>query len=415
MFKFLNNNKIGLCTYLLGIFLLFVGFYFNIDGYGTALSGDFRDTWPYVLKLKENFFFNPSEWTLHLPLHYYFLSKLDLLLNNQTYVRFIFCLISISVPYFFYLCLKFQNSNHNFENLIIISSIIFFTPSFIYSAVWANNNNTSYIFLLVGTYFFFKSESVRKNSGQENINTYFALFFLALTCYTRQYYSIFYSFFLIYYLKELNFKRFLILGFFSLLLALPGILFLYSYPDIFNKLKFSGNISNTFLGNITTLFVYTLPVFLIHFFYSKEKLFNFKKIALYFVLSLLISFLIFLTYNINTMGMNGGAIFILSNKIFGNYYLFYFIFFINLILIFILFNNPLDLFFIFSIIFVVSGIIVLQKYLEPLFLIFFFLYSKSIFKNLFFTSKNAALLLVLYHLLYLFVATSNVLHLISFI
>ena len=76
MFKFLNNNKIGFCIYLLGIFLLFVGFYFNIDGYGTALSGDFRDTWPYVLKLKENFFFNPREWTLHLPLHYYILSKL---------------------------------------------------------------------------------------------------------------------------------------------------------------------------------------------------------------------------------------------------------------------------------------------------------------------------------------------------
>lgn len=413
--KFFKENKVGFYIYLLGIFSLFIGFYFKIDGYGTALSGDFRDTWPYVLRLKENFFFNPSEWTLHFPLHYYVLSKLDLLLNNQTHVRFFFCLISISVPYIFYLCLKFKNSNENLENLLIISSIIFFTPSFIYSAVWANNNNTSYIFLLIGTYFFFKSESIRKDSDQENINTYLALFFLALTCYTRQYYSIFYSFFLIHYLRELNFKRFLILSLFSLLLALPGMLFLYSYPDIFNKLKFSGNISNTFLGNVTNIFIYTLPIFIINFFYSKESLFDLKKIALYFIISLFISFLIFSTFDINTMGMNGGAIFILTKKIFGNYYLFYFIYFISLILIFILFKNLLDLFFIFSIIFLISGIIVLQKYLEPLFLIFFFLFSKSIFKNLFFVHKKAALLLAFYHLFYLFVATSNILHLISFI
>ena len=184
---------------------------------------------------------------------------------------------------------------------------------------------------------------------------------------------------------------------------------------MFEKLAFSGNISNTFLGNVTAIFVYTLPILIINFFYSKENLFNFKKLALYFVVSLLISVLIFFTYNIDTMGMNGGAIFILSKKIFGNYYFFYFVFFISLNLIFILFNKPLDLFFTFSLVFMISGIIVLQKYFEPLFFIFFFLYSKSTFKNLFFMNKKAALLLVLYHLFYLLVATSNVLHSVSFI
>ena len=415
MIKFLENNKIGLCTYLLGIFLLFVGFYFNVDGYRLALSGDFEDTWPYVLKLKENFFINPSKWTLHFPFHYYFLSRLDLVFNNTGYVRFVICLISIITPFIFFQCLKLKYQNIKLENLFIVSSIIFFTPSYIYSAVWANDNVTSYIFLLLGTYFFFKSEDIRRSGNQENIYTYIALVFLALTCYSRQYYSIFYGFFLIFYLKELNFKSFLILSFFSFILALPGMLFLYIYPSMFEKLAFSGNISNTFLGNVTAIFVYTLPILIINFFYSKENLFNFKKLALYFVVSLLISVLIFFTYNIDTMGMNGGAIFILSKKIFGNYYFFYFVFFISLNLIFILFNKPLDLFFTFSLVFMISGIIVLQKYFEPLFFIFFFLYSKSTFKNLFFMNKKAALLLVLYHLFYLLVATSNVLHSVSFI
>ena len=190
--------------------------------------------------------------------------------------------------FIFFQCLKIKYLNIKLENLFIISSIIFFTPSYIYSAVWANDNVTSYIFLLLGAYFFFKSEDIRKESDQENINTYIALIFLALTCYSRQYYSIFYCFFLIYYLNKLNFKSFLILSFFSFILALPGMLFLYIYPSMFEKLAFSGNISNTFLGNVTAIFVYTLPIFIINFFYSKKILFNPKKIILYVGISLLI-------------------------------------------------------------------------------------------------------------------------------
>ena len=72
----MNKNKIKLSSYLiyvLGCFTLLISFYFNIDGTGILLSGDFIETWPYVLKLKNSFFFDPSQWTLHFPLHYYFL------------------------------------------------------------------------------------------------------------------------------------------------------------------------------------------------------------------------------------------------------------------------------------------------------------------------------------------------------
>ncbi len=415
MMKFLKENKIGFLIYFFGIFTLFVSFYFGLDGYGSALSGDFRDTWPYVLKLKENFFINPSQWTLHFPFHYYFLSKLDLVFNNTIYVRFIVCLISILTPCIFYQCLKFKYPNQNLENLLILSSIILFTPSFIYSAVWANDNVSSYIFLLLGVFFFFKSENIRKNIHQENFYTYITLFFLALTCYSRQYYSIFYGFFMIYYFRELKFRRFFLTACFSLALALPGMIFLYLYPEMFKNLAFSGNISNTFLGNVTSMFIYTLPIFLINFFYFEKNLFDLKKIFFYMAIASVISIFVFFTFNINTMGQNGGAIFILSNKIFGSYYFFYIIFFVNLVLILILFNKPIDLFFIFSLVFMISGIIVLQKYFEPLFYIFFFLFSKSLFKDIFFVNKKAASLLVLYHLFYFFLTTSNLLHTIKFI
>ena len=53
MQKQIFYNKIILVSLLL-YFLFFFGFYFNEDGSNTPFSGDFRDTWIYVLKLKEN-------------------------------------------------------------------------------------------------------------------------------------------------------------------------------------------------------------------------------------------------------------------------------------------------------------------------------------------------------------------------
>ena len=43
----------NLIIYFLCCLSLLLSFYFNEDGSYLPFSGDFRDTWPYVLKLKE--------------------------------------------------------------------------------------------------------------------------------------------------------------------------------------------------------------------------------------------------------------------------------------------------------------------------------------------------------------------------
>jgi len=73
------KNKISISGYLiffLGIVFLIFAYLNNIDGFGKALSGDFRDTWPYVVELTKNFWIDPSQWTLHFPLHYFLISKI---------------------------------------------------------------------------------------------------------------------------------------------------------------------------------------------------------------------------------------------------------------------------------------------------------------------------------------------------
>ena len=106
----MKNNKINLSGYIIYIFsilVLLTSFYFDVDGSNMPLSGDFRDTWPYVVKLKESFFFDPSPWTLHFPLHYFFLSRLNFIFSDPNDVRLIFCLISLITPYLF--CLLYTS------------------------------------------------------------------------------------------------------------------------------------------------------------------------------------------------------------------------------------------------------------------------------------------------------------------
>ena len=116
---------------------------------------DFKDTWPYVLKLKENFLTDPYPHTVHYPLHYYLLSRLDLVFNDPLIVRLVICFISMALPYIFFVALKEKYKEKNINILFIICLSIFFIPAFRYSSVWANDRITTDIFILLGCYFFF--------------------------------------------------------------------------------------------------------------------------------------------------------------------------------------------------------------------------------------------------------------------
>ena len=48
------NLYLTLNIFYFSALTLLIGFYYNEDGTGLALSGDFRDTLPYVVELKKN-------------------------------------------------------------------------------------------------------------------------------------------------------------------------------------------------------------------------------------------------------------------------------------------------------------------------------------------------------------------------
>ena len=395
----------NLIIYFLCSLSLVLSFYFNEDGSYSPLSSDFRDTWPYVLKLKESILTNPQGYTVHYPLHYYLLSRVSFIFNDPINVRIVFFIISIFIPFLFFVALSEKYNEKDKNILFVICLTIFFIPAYRYSSIWANDRITTDIFILLGSFFFFKFQNSKE------INTkYLYIFFLffALACYSRQFYAVYYGIFLIYILKKNSFKNFINLSLYSLLLSLPGFYLLYINPSLFGDLKFSGNIFNTLLGNVSSLFVYTLPIIIINFLFQDRNIFNIRKILIYFFISLAIFIASYIAHDLNSMGTNGGVFFIFSNLIFKNYLLFYLIFIINFIFILTIFENYLDKIIVFSFVFIFSGILVTQNLFEPLFFLFFFLFSQSKFKNIFLENKKASIALMIYYITYYLVAVTDI-------
>ena len=403
-----NIHLSNLIIYFFCCLSLLLSFYFNEDGSYLPFSADFKVTWRYVLSLKENFLSDPYPHTVHYPLHYYLLSRLDLIFNNPLIVRLVICFVSMIIPYIFFVALREKYKNKNINILFIICLSIFFIPAFRYSSVWANDRITTDIFILLGCYFFFKYEFSRI----KNLKFLYISFLLfALACYSRQFYVVYYALFIIYIFRNDSLKNFINLSIYSAILSLPGFYLLYKFPYFLSGLAYSGNIFNTMLGNVSKLFVYTFPLIIINILFNKKNNnLNLKNILIYSIISLSIFAISYLNHDLSTMGANGGVFFILSKKIFGNYILFYLIFIINFIFILQIFDNYKDRFIIFSFVFIFCSIIVPQSVYEPLIFLYFFLFAESKFKNIFLENKNASFALLAYYIMYYLIAVTDIAH-----
>ena len=120
----------NLFIYFLCCLSLLLSFYFNEDGSYLPFSMDFKDTWPYVLKLKETIFSDPYPHTVHYPLHYYLLSRVNFIFSEPQNVRLVFCFISFLLPYIFFIALSEKYKENNKNLLFIICLSIFFYSCF---------------------------------------------------------------------------------------------------------------------------------------------------------------------------------------------------------------------------------------------------------------------------------------------
>ena len=233
-------------------------------------------------------------------------SQLDFIKSLNDYLITIL-FISLFLPLIFYLSLKTRFKNSDKSVIIILSSIILIFPAFQYSAIWGNNHNTALIFFTLGIFYF---NSFIKENFTNNRKLIISIIFFSLACYTKQYYSFFFIFLLIYLVNKIALKKFIFVLLFCILCAIPGIYYLILNPLLFFGMKQNiTNFNSAILISGSIIFVYLIPFII-------QKILNFqnyKKFRLIdlldkkiFILSLIITLLCSLNFDYS--GNVGGGI-----------------------------------------------------------------------------------------------------------
>ena len=401
----LIKNYSGVLIFILSYCSLLFSFSLNEDGTGFGASGDFKATYGFIFALRDNFLANPTEWTLvHTPLHFIILSFVSRIVDEPNILRLLFCFFSIILPFIFLRILEVNFNEKINNNLLILSSCIFFIPSFRYTSIWANDLITSLIFFSFSIFFFKKWENAKGVNLDRNI--LFQTLFLVLATYTRQYFAIFFIYFLYQYIITINLKEFFKLFGLCVLSSIPVLLYVYKFPELLTGQLISYKALSYFLlGNSSIISITLYPIVFINFLY-KKIIFD-KNLLLYFLTSIFL--VIIMQFNFNPENWQGGGInHLISSKIFNNNLYFYFTsVFTFTFFIYLFFENKQNLILILILLFMFFSYQVYQRYYDPMFFIIFFTLIKTDLIKIFSEKIISNIILLLYFITYYIFAVSD--------
>ena len=400
------SSRSGSLLFLLFTISLFVGLYFDEDAAGGGTSADFINTWGYVQALKQNILIDSSKWTRLLPLHYLFISFLDTIIKNEFLLRGTYCLISLLIPYLFYLNLKLKYPKINKNILLSLASIVLILPYYRSSTIWPNPHITAFIFFLLSTYFFIKWET--KKNFKIDFNLILHIIILSIAVYTRRYYIIFFLYYIVCFFKNLQFFDFTIICLLIFLLSLPGFWIIYQYPYYLTHSGFSLQFYNSILINSSIMSFYLIPLFFPALWGNFKLEFKSKRFHIVSLIIIIIAvFFMSLFFSYNPR-LGGGYILKLSNILIDGNFLLYLSSIIGLfMLVYISKENLLNSFIIILMFFTFSNQMILQKYFEPMFIFIFFLIFNSKLPEKFLQNSKNLFFLYFYILIYSITAIIN--------
>lgn len=411
MKKFIKNNIISILLLAISIFSLFIGFILNEDLSTGGAQWDFNLTWPIIINYTDLNF--STDITRHMPLHYFLMSLLNGIFNDQNFIRILYLLLSFLFPFFLYLNLT-KIYNYKKDILIIFSSSFLLIPLFRASAIWPNAHLTAIIFFLIGNYFYLKSKETN-TFVYKIIN----LLFLSFAIYCIQTYLLLFLYYLYKYFSSEKLKNFIKLFLFSSLLSLPGFLFIILNPRIvgFGDI-ITRDLYYTLSSNFSLIFFFFIFLLL-----NKKNLSivvneikNFKNFEIFIVI--LITFFVFYFqefFALDPRLRGGGFFYKLSYLILNNNLIFIISALLGLIVSYILIKYDQNFFYAILIMNLMSlNFIVYQKYFEPLFLIMIAVLFKNFLINNILSSLKNALLFYILIFIYFIIAYINYVNKISF-
>jgi len=400
-------------NYLFYLFLystLLIGFIFDENSSGGAID-DFQIISQAIISfsLDLKFTYNNYHYYFisHFPYYYILLSFFYTIFENLTFIKLLVLHLSLLLPFIFYkiILIKFDKKN---LYLVYLPGILFLSAYFRSNAIWALNDNLALIFLCSAIFFYYKAQNTKEQKSML-VFCLFNLISIVLAAYTRQYYAVFWLFFVYKFFILFGTRLILQYLFVSLILSLPALY------QIFNINSFTGYstmstsllfFTNNFFNNLilvpSIFFIYLVP-----FYFNKKNLknvfifYNKNLLLLFFNLLLTLFCLYFFDYPVK---VGGGIIY----KIFYNNnfsFVFYLAIFISYLFILHFLNSNIkeNIFILILIIVMIQLNYIFQKYLDPLSLILIFSLFKSEIVNNFINNlrKNIKYLYLYFSFMYL--------------
>ena len=414
----LNKNIFFKTSIICLIFIsFFLGYFLRENSVGGGKEF-YLISWPIIQSFKEDFLFTIQNYTTldlggpadyQLPFSHMINAYLNPFSDNIVHFQLSTTIISFTIFFIFAFVLKKAFLNINIFDILLTSSVILLLPFFRTSAFWGKNENYGWLFFILALYFFseIKKNIYKDPDNRDKLIIISFCFTSACALYARQ--LLFFlpiSYLLYLFINNAN-KKIILTSIISFsILAIPGLLVILSWMDIFKTVNLlnpgifewaigPGNILKNIPILLSFFGFYFLPILIIELLNSGFKDF-YSKYYKSFFLSLIIFISLSQTNLLNYLGdytISGGAVLKVNYLIQKNNFHLFFVF-SSLgfsILIGLFKENAKN-----NLVILIPMIIVycfpklpFQEYHEPLILLMFFLTLKTNLQKIYF--KNISL------------------------
>ena len=381
MFKnFYHNNLSKEVFFFLFLYLtLLISFFLGENSTGGAVL-DYLNQKKISIKFSEEFLDTLNNYdefsTRHSPILIIFLSFFEKLNFSDILIRLIHFHLCLLLPIYFFKSLQLKFFESDKIILILLTSLIFISPTFRSLSIWPDSRIFGLIFFTISIYNFLKFQKYKKFKYCI-LNT----ISLAASAYLSPNFSVFVIYFLFKYISfyKLYSKEILKIIILNVFLSLPAIFYVFYLKVNFltetaaiglnkNENIFFNNIFNDILITFSLLFFYLLP-FLMTKIIKLENIFQIKNL----IFSFFIFLLCLLNFDYNFEYSGGGIFLQTSNLIFLNNYFFYLVSLCSILIVFpLLFKNKNNILLFILILLNNPQYTIYHKYFDPFLLISYF-------------------------------------------
>ena len=415
MKRYLFNN-FSLFAFISIIILyisILIGFYYNENSTGGAfndyythkdISKNFADNF---LNTLLNF---DKTHTRHSPVLLILFSFFERFEINDYIIRLINLHICLILPLIFYKCLKLKFTDVNNNYLVLLSCLIFLSPTFRSLVIWPDSKIWGLLFFCISIYYFLIYNSTKKIKY-----CYFVILFYSISSYVSPSFSVFSIFFMLFFFKDFKIKRNLQFIILNLLLAFPAFYYVFildvnfmftatAVPGGSNDPFSINNISNKFLIISSILFFYLIPFLISKSIKIPSQRLNAKNLILISILFCIS--LLFFGYKFDYTG--GGIFFKISQYFFANDLAFFIVAILSLILNFLVFSHSKYNYLIILILILSNPqVTIYHKYYDPFLLILFLtIFDLNLVKKKLFSQKSISVF-YLFSLFFLLLSISK--------